>query len=237
MEKILNRIKKMLALANDAGATEGERDNAMRMAYNLMAKHNLDLADLPPDQLGESREQQTATISADKWARELGGLTAKLFFCKYYFGRTSTSGKDRHFFVGRQSNAITALHMMEYLLKSLKKEATQRYKSPTSPEGRSFCVGAVHTLHSRVLEMIATPPAEMAGASASTELALVNLRKSEELANLAYLESIGMSLKKAGARTDNSLRASAFRSGNEFGKTVSLNTQVSGSSAQYKRLG
>lgn len=234
MEKILNRIKKMLALANDAGATEGERDNAMRMAYNLMAKHNLDLADLPPDQVGESREQQTATISADKWARELGGLTAKLFFCKYYFGRTSTSGKDNHVFVGRQSNAVTALHMMEYLLKSIRREASRRYKSPTSPEGRSFCVGAVVTLRQRVRDMIATPPAELA--SASTALALVNLRKSEEIANLDFLNSLGMSLKEFAGRADNSLRGSAFHDGKEFGKTVSLNTQVSGSSAQYKRL-
>jgi hypothetical protein len=42
-DKILSRIQKMLALANDLAATEGERDNALRMAYNLMAKHNLDM--------------------------------------------------------------------------------------------------------------------------------------------------------------------------------------------------
>ena len=31
---VLERIKKLMALANDGGATEGERDNAMRMASN-----------------------------------------------------------------------------------------------------------------------------------------------------------------------------------------------------------
>jgi len=34
----------MLRLANDAGASEGERHNAMRMAHATLAKHNLDLA-------------------------------------------------------------------------------------------------------------------------------------------------------------------------------------------------
>lgn len=29
-DKILNRIKKMLALANDLAASEGERDNALQ---------------------------------------------------------------------------------------------------------------------------------------------------------------------------------------------------------------
>lgn len=43
-ERILSRVRKMLRLANDAGATEGKRDNAMRMAHATLAKYNLDIA-------------------------------------------------------------------------------------------------------------------------------------------------------------------------------------------------
>lgn len=46
MNPILEKVKKLLALAGNAGATEGERDNALRMAHGLLAKHNLDMADL-----------------------------------------------------------------------------------------------------------------------------------------------------------------------------------------------
>ena len=52
-EKVLERIKKMLTLGNDAGATEAERETALRMAYNVMAKYNLTIADLPSEAKGE----------------------------------------------------------------------------------------------------------------------------------------------------------------------------------------
>ena len=152
--KILARVKKMLALGNDAGATEAERDTAMKMAYNLLAKYNLSIADLPADQNDEARELLSVVISADKWARSLAHAVAKLFFCKYWFSRTGTAGKDSHQFVGRQSNTLTAMHMTEYLIKSIKKEATRRFASPTSPDGRSFCVGAVDTIYDRVIILL-----------------------------------------------------------------------------------
>ena len=43
--KILARVRKLLNLANNAAATEGERDNAMRMAHATLAKYNLSLAE------------------------------------------------------------------------------------------------------------------------------------------------------------------------------------------------
>jgi hypothetical protein len=49
-----DKIRKLLALANDPGATDGERANASRMAAAFMAKHDIDLADL---QEAELREQ------------------------------------------------------------------------------------------------------------------------------------------------------------------------------------
>ena len=35
IESVLARVKKMIALGTDSGATEGERENAMRMAHNV----------------------------------------------------------------------------------------------------------------------------------------------------------------------------------------------------------
>ena len=40
------KIQKMLALAHDPNASEGERDNAARMASNMMAKYQIEEADL-----------------------------------------------------------------------------------------------------------------------------------------------------------------------------------------------
>lgn len=230
--KILERVKKMVALGNDAGATEAERETALRMAYNLLAKYNLSMADLPEDQSNEARERQDVVISADRWARSLAQAVAKLFFCRYFYSQTGTSGKDKHCFVGRQSNVITARYMSEFLIKSVKREATSRYKSPTTPQGRSFCVGTVDSIRKRVEEMIKSETESTPG----TALVLVSLHEREADANQRWLDNTGLSLTKAKARADNSLRAGAFYEGREYGKTVSLNQQVSSESNNFKKL-
>lgn len=230
--KVLERVKKMIALGNDAAATEAERETALRMAYNLLAKYNLSLSDLPEDQSNEARERQDVVISADRWARSLAQAVAKLFFCRYFYSQTGTSGKDKHCFVGRQSNVITARYMSEFLIKSVKREATSRYKSPTTPQGRSFCVGTVDSIRKRVEVMIKSDTESTPG----TALVLVSLHERESTANQKWLDSEGLSLTTSKARADNSLRAGAFYEGREYGKTVSLNQQVKNSASDFKRL-
>lgn len=231
-DKVLERIKKMIALGNCEGATEAERETALRMAYNLLAKHNLSISDLPDDKSNEVRERQDTVISADKWARSLAHAVAKLFFCKYFYSGTGTSGKDKHCFVGRQSNVITARYMSEYLIKSVKREATARYKSPTSPHGRSFCVGTVDSVRKRVEQMLQQDTESTPG----TALALVGVHKREAAENDKWLEQAGLSLTTSKSRADNSLRAGAFYDGRDYGKTVPLNQQVTSSAKDFKRL-
>lgn len=230
--KVLERVKKMMALGNCEGATEAERETALRMAYNLLAKYNLSISDLPSDQDTEARERQDVVISADRWARSLAQAVAKLFFCKYFYIGTGTSGKDKHCFVGRQSNVITARYMSEFLIKSIKREASRRYKSPTTPQGRSFCVGTVDSVRKRVEEMIKQDTDSTTGAA----LVLVSLHQREADANVKWLNGTGVSLTTAKARADNSLRASAFYEGREYGKSVSLNQQVGATAGGFKRL-
>ena len=230
--KVLDRIKKMLALGNDAAATEGERETALHMAYNLLAKHNLSITDLPGDKNNEPRERQETTISADKWARSLAQYVGKLFFCNYYHV-TGVSGKDVHCFIGRQSNVVTATYMAEFLIKAVKREASKRYKSPTSPEGRSFCVGTTSTIRKRVEDMIKSDTESTPG----TALVLVKLHETEKDANDKWLEDDGVNLVTKKARADTSLKAGAFYSGKDYGKTVSLNSQAGTSkSTTFKAL-
>ena len=86
MENILNKVKKLLALANDSGASEGERDNALRMAHGLLAKHNLDMLDLTRHMQVEGREDYMGAGFSMMWCKYISQSIAKLFFCKYYFG-------------------------------------------------------------------------------------------------------------------------------------------------------
>jgi hypothetical protein len=222
-DKILDRVKKMLALGNCEGATEAERETALRMAYNLLAKHNLSISDLPSDEQQEDREQQEVSLCADKWARSMAQAVAKLFFCSYYYSKTGKSRRDIHYFVGKQSNAGTARYMAEYVISSVKREASKRYGAANNPEGRSFCVGATNSIRARVNDMVKQATESTPG----TALVLINLHKSEAIENDKWLATVAqVKLKTSKPRADNSLRHDAFYDGRDYGKTVSLNPQV-----------
>ena len=45
MNPIIEKIRKLLALANGTGAADQERESALRMAHALLAKHNLSMSD------------------------------------------------------------------------------------------------------------------------------------------------------------------------------------------------
>jgi hypothetical protein len=62
-EWVLERVRKLLALGTNAGATEGERDNAMRMAHALLAKYNLDMAQVQMETGEVSEDRRVPTIS------------------------------------------------------------------------------------------------------------------------------------------------------------------------------
>lgn len=70
-DKIKDRIRKLLTLANDSGAFEGEIDNALRFARRLMLQHNVSEADLGKPQdpheaaaAAEYAQHQTYTMGA-----------------------------------------------------------------------------------------------------------------------------------------------------------------------------
>ena len=228
--KVLDRVKKMLALGNDSAATEGERETALRMAYNLLAKYNLTINDLPGDQQEEGRERADIVIYKAVWARSLAHSIANLFFCKYYF--TRALNRDSHYFIGRASNVVTASYMTDHIVRSIKKEAGQRYGVWTSPEGRSFCVGAAAPIRQRIAEMLEKDTESTVGSA----LALIAVRKTESMANDAWLANEGTRLVSKKARASR-VQGEAYGDGKAFGATVSLAAQVGAQNSAVKMLG
>jgi len=86
-DKLINRIQKMLALAHDKAATEGERDTALSMVYKLLAKHNLTMADVGKG--GEQRVQASELFYGRPWATQVCLTVGQLFFCEYFLVRSS----------------------------------------------------------------------------------------------------------------------------------------------------
>lgn len=240
-DRIIERVRKMLALANDAAATQGERDNALRMAYATLAKHNLDLADVGSSQPQEKREEQSARMSVYPWARGIAHSIAGLFFCEYYFSRAA--GKTaHHYFVGRTSNAITASEMSQYILDNVFKELRKRFGSDTNPEARAFATGVETALRRRCRELReaatnADAPSTAAGVTGATggALVLADLYKTEQDANKAWIADNVGGLKTAADRTK-AVGYAAHAAGVAHGKTISLAAQIGGAKNSTRRL-
>ena len=153
IDKILARVRKMMTLANDAAASEHERDTAIKMAYNVLAKHNLSMVDVDASVPQEQRDKIEAIMTGTPWAKFVSHAIADLFFCKYLVGPKINSTKCQHFFIGKQSNATTAMLMSEYIISSIRREVTpesttSRERASGSAEYSTFALAAVLALRS-----------------------------------------------------------------------------------------
>ncbi len=228
--KILERIRKMLALGRNDGATEGERDNAMRMAHKLMAAYNLEMAEVDADparkQTMEPRAEHRATFYGRPWARNVAKSIAQLMACNY-LTITATKGKDtQHIFLGRHTNAVTAAYLAEYLVTSIDREGHRQARQGAHDNAwfRSFAWGAAVKIAERVTEMLANKDQQTA-LTDSKALVLANFYQKEMAANEEFVRQryprLGHS--RAGKGISNT---QAFHQGTQYGSGLSLSQQL-----------
>lgn len=121
MSDIKDRIRKLLNLANDKGATEAEAESAMAMASALMLKYNITI--------DESKGEDTTITAGDivgaeqgfseMWHMNLASAAAYLYMCKNI--RYRDYGTK---FIGRPDNIDAAEQTWFYLIKQVE----QQYK-------------------------------------------------------------------------------------------------------------
>lgn len=229
--KIIGRVRKMLALANDKAASEGERDNAMRMAHATLAKYNLDLAQVEAStgkkSSDEPREREAGEFYGRPWARNVCASVADLFFCHYIYVPNSDAQLIQHYFIGRRSNAVTALEMAKFLVGSIRREAKREARAvgQGNPYVRSFCLGAAGAVRRRVNALVeeSTKPAPVP--STGTALVLASLYQSERSENQLVVKQMFPKLSpgRSGKGINN---FDAYQSGRTYGENVSLNRQI-----------
>lgn len=222
MEKQLDKIKKLLAFANDERGNETERETALRQAYALMAKHNIDMAEIEAHSTApqEPRINFTNDSWSWMWAKQTSQIVAKLFFCKYYYSYQINGTKVRHHFIGKESNAMTAAVMSDWIVNSILKEGRKGHSGGnTGPQTRAFAIGAMHKLSKRVDEIIAQTQAE---ATPGNALVLASLYKTEDEANELLLPENLRTSKTRHSKVD----IDAYLRGQAFGDSINLNKQV-----------
>lgn len=232
-KKILSRVQKMLNLANNAGATEGERDNAMRMAHSTLAKYNLNLADVDEAKAeqkaqasGEPREEHTTQFYGRPWARNVCQNIGKLFFCYYLYTSHKKATNVKHYFIGRHSNAITAALIAEFVVKSIMKEGNRqkREEMEGNPWLRTFCWGAAHRVKERVQKLMDSED-ESSSSETGTALVLASYYQTETKANQVLVQTLYPKLGK-GRGGKGHQGGDAYSRGRTYGGSVSLNSQL-----------
>lgn len=150
-QAVVDRVQKLLAMANHKASNQAEAANAAAMAQRLLAQHNLDLATVE-QQGGESgrREQQRVRGGMYAYERELWGEVAQLNFCKHWceryrweHRRRDGSKKEvwsfRHRVVGRVVNVRATMATADYLLGTIERLCRERLatRSGTGDESGS----------------------------------------------------------------------------------------------------
>lgn len=172
-DKIIGRIRKLLALSGDKGATEAEAIAAVMMAQRLMADN-----DVEDWELHAADEQPIEKIKSmpveRRWRWELADAVGSNFRCRYYQNRgrseeTRWERITRMVFYGYRSDAEAAALAFDYLYRTgdrlAKRAANAAYREYGSSEGvyNGFVLGFVAGVRSELEKqsqalMIVVPP-------------------------------------------------------------------------------
>lgn len=161
LEKIVGKLKKLLALAKDQRGNENEASAAMAKVQSLLAEYNMSMQDLE----NHSNQSESHRIRDDikkfamySYQRELFSSVARSHYCLYWTG-SSYSGKNGrkssyHIVVGREANAVAARLMFEYLNETINRLAGEQYshKEINSRSAISWKQGCADRLKDRLAE-------------------------------------------------------------------------------------
>lgn len=160
--QVIARIQKLLALANDAGATEAEANLAMEKAHAIMSEHNLSMATIAATgkKEGEARAKDEMDGQAMfDYQRDLMAVIAETNYCyvSVLYKYTSRGNKGRGYtLIGTESNVATAKIMFEYLMQTINrlvmKEIDNDYRKRMSRWAISWCSGCAKRLEERLRE-------------------------------------------------------------------------------------
>lgn len=153
VEKAIEIIKKLLVTANDKGASENEAMMAALKAQELMAKYDIQMADVEDESGSEEIVDGIVNVGkGNKWKYQLAGIIATNFCCKIY-----AHGSEYIIFYGYKKHAEVAKEVFTFLYNTGNKLAdryyAELYNRGESTKGvkNTFLIGYLHGIKS-VLE-------------------------------------------------------------------------------------
>lgn len=205
-EKILSRIQKLLALANDKGATEAEAALALEKAYAILAEHNLtmDAVQGKGQHAGEKREeQQTSTNWSENYYLDIWNAVVALNACFFHYWRPDSRKRETKMYVfGRESNVVLTTTMADYLcqtMRRLSREAAKKANRSDFAFINTYLKGMGDRLVTRIYDLKYEAERGTAkGSEAGTNLpALANFYQSEYDENYKAKYGVDLAARRA----------------------------------------
>lgn len=127
-KKVLDRVRKLLALSVDGGATEGEASTAAEMARKIMADNGISNATIEASGgQGEGRtKDESRGRTGKRWMRDIMEALCRQSFvtADWHAGWRGKPGRWELW--GRESAVITVKLMHEYLVRTVDRVARER---------------------------------------------------------------------------------------------------------------
>lgn len=143
VEKAIEKVKLLLAVANDKGATEHEALAAALKAQELMAKYDIDLVDVEDESASDEIVSSEIHVgNGNKWKYQIALIVAANFCCRIY-----SYGASTIVFHGYRKHAEVAKEVFTFLYNTGNKLAdryyAQRYNNgePTKGVKNTFLMG------------------------------------------------------------------------------------------------
>lgn len=150
MAKVIDRIKKMRNTAANAASTQGEIENALRMASTMMLQYQLtddDLAEDSSDGSGYGSMTVLVTgIRAARWEKNLASYVCALLGDVFWFFATDTL-RTKIVFYGRIDSVESAVALFTELLLEIATLGRLKYGGYAKGSGASYCEGFVRGLN------------------------------------------------------------------------------------------
>lgn len=218
MEKIIERIRKLLALAGN-NPSDAEREAAMQKAHQLLVDHNLQMQDVHTTPEVVEAFVNEMKFRATPWARVIVNHIAQLYFCKFIY--SVRGGKLVATFVGMRVDAEIARMVSESILASVRAQSVT-YGATTGGSPGSFRNGASATIAHRCLKLMREAAPVNAPGTALVVQSLYKTRAAEADAWVKQnMGELGKPRSKLNVRHD-----AAGQAGAAFAQTVSLTAKV-----------
>lgn len=219
-KKLKDKLKKLFALANDAGATEAESNTAMLKAQELLALHKLSMSDLDLKEEGATTES-SIEIGRRPWMASLYSAASRLCFCQMFLN------KNKIVIIGKPSDIESAKCLGEYLVSTCLKLASQ-FENNKKGDRSAWKAGFSTRVSGRSIEIVKQAREnKLKNSETGKELILSSLYSQSDLDCYRYLRDKGIRVEQVN-RSTKIKNANAYQSGREAGNSVHLGTNVIG---------